>query len=428
MRPINTRKRDKTGTAFSSVSLDRKQGRCRQLAKTAGRKRFSVDFPFEAFTRDIWIICISNVVGAFGEGLYFWVFPLYVRSLQADYIQLAIVTSALMGFAALVPIPGGLLADRLDRKKIIILSWTPWIFAPLIYSFAQDWTQLIPGTICWGVSMLGLPAITAYVISNVGDEKKVTSVLSFVWASYSFSYIFAPAVGTYLATIIGMRPVLQISALFAAVSTCIFFLLRSQHPRKIESNGKPQNGPPVEQRKLWNKMLVWAGLFAAASFFMGIARPYITPFLAEQAKFSEFQVGVFGSVSYAGVTLMGVALGRLGDKWKRSGAIGFCLLFYVVAVVPLLFLHDVVSLMPVAFLFGGSTVSGSIVSSMVGTIAPRSKRGLWVSIPQALGMVAAFVAPYVGGYLYTLSPLYAFLVSVSGIPLIALIAFTKLKD
>jgi MFS family permease len=104
------------------------------------------------------------------------------------------------------------------------------------------------------------------------------------------------------------------------------------------------------------------------------------------------------------------------------------LLFYVVAVVPLLFLHDVVSLMPIAFLFGGSTVSGSIVSSMVGTIAPRSKRGLWVSIPQALGMVAAFVAPYVGGYLYTLSPLYAFLVSVSGIPLIALIAFTKLKD
>jgi hypothetical protein len=45
-----------------------------------------------------------------------------------------------------------------------------------------------------------------------------------------------------------------------------------------------------------------------------------------------------------------------------------------------------------------------------------------------MGMVAAFVAPYVGGYLYTLSPPSAFLVSVSGIPPIALLAFTKLKD
>ena len=398
------------------------------MVGTRSRRRLSIGFPFEAFTRDIWLICISNAVGAFGEGLYFWVFPLYVRSVQADYMQLAIVTSALMGFAALVPVPGGLLADRFDRKKIIILSWTPWIFAPLIYSFAQNWAQLIPGTVCWGVSMIGLPAITAYVISNVEDQKKVTSVLSFVWASYSFSYIFAPAVGTYLATIIGMRPVLQIASLFAAVSTCIFFLLRSQHPRKIESEMSQQSMPPAERSRLLNSMLLLAGLFMAASFFMGIARPYITPFLAEQVSLSEFQVGVFGSVSYAGVTLMGVALGRLGDRWKRSGAIGLCFLLYVVAVIPLLLVREVVWLMPVAFLFGGSGVAGSIVSSMVGTSAPRSRRGLWVSIPQTLGMVAAFVASYVGGYLYTLSPPYAFLASVSGIPLIALLAFTKLKD
>jgi MFS family permease len=348
--------------------------------------------------------------------------------MQADYIQLAVVTSALMGFSALVPIPGGFLADRFDRKKIIILSWTPWIFAPLIYSFAQNWVQLIPGTVCWGVSMLGLPAITAYVISNVEEPKKVTSVLSFVWASYSFSYIFAPTVGTYIATNIGMRPVLQVASLLAAVSTSIFFLLRSQHPQKLESQTSNQNMLPTERSKMLKNILLLAGLFMAASFFMGIARPYITPFLAEQIGLGEVQVGVFGSVSYAGVTLVGIALGRLGDKWKRSGAIGLCFLLYVVAVIPLLLIREMAWLMPIAFLLGGSSVAGTIVSSMVGTNAPRSKRGLWVSIPQTMGMFAAFVAPYVGGYLYTLSPQSAFLVSVSGIPLIALLAFTKLKD
>jgi MFS family permease len=175
-------------------------------------------------------------------------------------------------------------------------------------------------------------------------------------------------------------------------------------------------------------MLLLAGLFTAATFFMGIARPYVTPFLVERVSLSEFQVGVFGSVSYAGVTLMGIALGRLGDKWKKSGAIGLCFLLYVVAVLPLLLVREIVWLMPIAFLFGGSSVAGSIVSSIVGTSAPSSKRGLWVSIPQTTGMIAAFIAPYVGGYFYTLSPPSAFLVSVSGIPLIALLAFTKLKD
>ena len=132
----------------------------------------SLAYSPKALTRDILLICLSNIIGAFGEGLYFWVFPLYVRSLHADYVQLGVVLSALMGFAALVPLIGGFLADRFDRKKILILSWTPWIFAPLIYSFATDWVQLIPGTFCWGVSMIGLPAVTAYVITSVADKSK----------------------------------------------------------------------------------------------------------------------------------------------------------------------------------------------------------------------------------------------------------------
>jgi len=384
--------------------------------------------PFEAFTRDIWLICISNVVGAFGEGLYFWVFPLYAMSLQADYIQLAIVISALMGFAALAPLPGGLLADRFDRKKLLILSWTPWIFAPLIYSFAQNWGQLIPGTFCWGMSMLGLPAITAYVISTVGDKKRVAFVLSFVWSSYSLSYVFAPAIGTYLATIIGMRAVLQIAAVFAAFSTGIFFLLRSQYPRDKKNLAQTETLSPRVENNLRRKMLIWAGFFAAASFFMSVARPYVAPFLAKKVGLSEFDVGIFGSVNYAGVTVVGVALGHLSDRWKRSGAMGVCLLLYIVSMLPLLVVRDMFSLMFVAFAFGGSAVSSAIVSSVVGTIAPLAKRGLWVSVPQTLGMAAGFAAPYLGGYLFTFSPAYAFIVSAGGITLLTLLAFAKLKD
>jgi MFS family permease len=80
-------------------------------------------FPFKAFTRDIWLICLSNVIGAFGEGLYFYVFPLYIRALQADYVQIGLVFSALYGASALTLLLGGVLADRFDRKKILIMGW-----------------------------------------------------------------------------------------------------------------------------------------------------------------------------------------------------------------------------------------------------------------------------------------------------------------
>lgn len=391
------------------------------------RRFLSTALPSDVLTRDVLLICLSNIIGAFGEGLYFWVFPLYVRSLNAEVVQLGIVLSALMGFAALVPLIGGFLADRFDRKKILILSWTPWAFAPLIYSFADNWVQLIPGTFCWGVSMIGLPAVTAYVISSLEDKSKIASVLAVVWGSYSFSYIFAPAIGGYFATMVGMRWVLRASAVLSAVSTAVFFFLRSQHPRKKTTDGHKEHLPLSEEHKLWRKIIVWSAFLAVASFFISVGKPYVQTFLSETIKMTEFQVGLFGSINYAGITFIGIALGRMGDRWRKSGAIGVCLILYVASMLPMLVINQPTSLMFIAFTLGGSAALGSLVYSFVGAIAPRAKQGFWISVPQTCSMVASFVAPYLGGYLYTSSPSYAFLISVSALPFLAIYAFTKLK-
>jgi MFS family permease len=404
----------------------------------------SLVFPPECLTRDVLLICLSNMVGAFGEGLYFWIFPLYVRTLNASIVQLGLVLSALMGFAALVPLFGGFLADRFDRKKILILSWTPWIFAPLIYSFAQNWTQLIPGTFCWGLSMIGLPAVTAYIITCVNDKTKLASALTIVWSTYSFSYIFAPGIGGYLASIIGMRQVLWVSTVLSAVSTAVFFFLHSQHPRKEET--KVETGPPhvpiekrfwqkillalraPEEKGLLRKILVWSALLTISSFFISIGRPFVQTFLNESVKMTEVQIGLFGSINYAGITFIGVAMGRAGDKWKKSWAIGVCLLLYFASIICLLLITETTTLLFIAFLLGGSAVSGQLVYSFVGTIAPTSKRGLWVSIPQTFSLAASFAAPYLGGYLFTFSPTYAFIASVSIMPFLAVYAISKLRD
>lgn len=391
-------------------------------------RSLSLGMPFEAFTRDIWLICLSNIIGAFGEGLYFYVFPLYIRTLQADYVQLGIVFSALYGASALVLIPGGFLADRFDRKKILIASWTPWVLSPLIYSFAQSWQQLIPGAICWGASMLGLPAASAYIISSVRDKKKLASVLAFVWACYSFSYIFAPALGSYVATIIGMQWVLRLASLLTGVATAIFLLLHSQHPKPDNTQTKLQSSSSNNAKGLWRKVLLWSGLFAVATFFMSITRPYVPTFLSEHVGMSEIYVGLFGSFSYAGMTFLGVAMGRLGDKWRKSGAISICLLFYVASIVPMLLTQNTAALMFLGFILGGSLVAGSLVSSYVGTIAPNHKQGLWVSIPQTLSLLAAFAAPYLGGYLYTQSVYNAFIVSVIPIPFLILLTLATLHE
>lgn len=398
-----------------------------ELSRVLGYVRMlSFGFPFKAFTRDIWLICLSNAIGALGEGLYFWVFPIYIRQLEADYVQLGLVFSVLYGASALAPLPGGILADRFDRKKILILAWMPWFLAPLIYSFAQNWTQLIPGTICWGISMIGVPALNAYVITSVNDRKNLASVLSVVWASYSFSYIFAPTAGAFLATIIGMQWVLRLSSVLTAIATGVFLFLHSQHPRRNEVKTQQQSSV-AQERQLWRQVLLWSSFYTVLTFFTVMARTFVQTFLNEQASLSEFYIGLFGSINFAGMTLLGLAMGRLGDRWRKSRVISLCLLFHLMSMTPLVLIRDPTALMFVAFIYGGAAVTGSLVSSFVGTIAPENKRGLWVSIPQTLSLVAAFAAPYLGGYLYTQSPYYAFIVSIIAVPFLVLFALTRLE-
>jgi MFS family permease len=393
---------------------------------TGYKRILAYGVPFGALTRDIWLICLSCVIGAFGEGLYFWVFPLYIRELHADYVQLGLVYSVLMGVSGLVGLAGGLLADRSDRKKLLLLGWTMWIFAPLIYSFAAVWSQLIPGAVCWGLSNISTPAISAYVITDVTDRNRVASVVSFVFSTFAFSYIFAPAVGGYLATIFGMRHVLVLSTSLIVASTCVFFFIQSQHPPAR----KAENSPLVttDRKPLLRKLALWSCFFTVATFFLSIARNFVTVFLSEQANLNEFYVGLFGSVYFAGMTFIGIAMGRLGDRWKKSGAISVSLFLFIASMVPILLVRDKTVLIFLAFAYGGSAVTGSLVSSYVGTIAPETKRGLWLSIPQSLSLLAAFAAPYAGGFLYTYSPYYAFIVSIGAMPFLLAFSLLVLKD
>jgi MFS family permease len=343
-------------------------------------------------------------------------------------MQLGLVYSVLIGVSALVALAGGLLADRCDRKKLVILGWMLWIFAPLIYSFAVEWSQLIPGAIFWGASNIAGPAISAYVITAVTDKKRVASVVAFVFSTFTFSYIFAPAVGGYLATIEGMRSVLYLSTLLIVASTCVFFFIGSQHPVRNEAEEHHSRLASTERKQQLRKLLLWSCFFALVTFFMSLARNFVAVFLSEQVSLSEFHVGLFGSVNFAGITFVGIAMGRLSDRWTKSGAISVCLLLFIVSMVPMILVRDPTVLVLLAFVYGGSAVTGSLVSSFVGTIAPEAKRGLWISIPQSLSMLAAFAAPYLGGFLYTYSPYYAFIVSIVATPFLLMFSIFKLKD
>ncbi|MCJ7718865.1 MFS transporter [Candidatus Bathyarchaeota archaeon] len=367
-----------------------------------------------------------NSVGAFGDGLYAYLLPVFLtENLGASPEEVGILYAAMSLCAALTLLVAGILADKYDRKKIMIVGWLAWVPAPLIFSFARNWLDALPGMMLWGV-WLGGPTVTAYVVATA-DKNRLTLTFTTISAAWSLGYIFSPALGGYLGGIFGMQLVFLLASFFYSVSCFLLIFVRSQHA--ATSAQKPSQVHSSFFKLIRTRALLkLSGFFAAIMFVMMMFRPFIPQFLAKVYGFDRFEIGVLGSVCFLGSAVLGIIIGRFGDRTKKSNAIVASLILSSASVILLALSNNFIVLSVTLFLAGGSYMAWSLLSAVVGPLAPENIRARWISIPQTVSMFSSFIAPYVGGILFDASPYYLLIAAAAASCIMALLAATALGD
>jgi MFS family permease len=378
------------------------------------------------FSRDLKLILTCNVIGSFGDGLYSYLLPVYMReTLEASPVQIGILYAVTNLFAAVTLLLAGKFADRYDRKKIMIAGWLAWLPAPLIFSFARDWLQMLPGMVMWGF-WLGSPTTTAYVIT-AADKQKLTLTFTTISAGWSMGYIFSPAVGGYLSGTMGMQFVFYLAFIFYALASLTLLFIRSQRASQSTQQTSEERTSFFKLLRT-GKLLRLSVFFASIMFVLMMFRPFVAQFLADVYRYGDFGIGVLGSVAFFSSAILGVLLGKLGDRSRKSYALAVSMILCSLSLVPLLLFANFYILIAAFFIAGGSYVTWSLMSAIIGPLAPESCRARWVSIPQTVSMFSSIVAPYVGGFLYDVSPYYPFMVGIVATLVFALLASTRFLD
>jgi len=368
--------------------------------------------------KDLKLLALSDFIGAFGDGLYFYLWPLYITALEAGPVEVGIVYSIMYFASAFAPLIGGFLADKYDRKKVLLLGWLIWMPTPLIFSLAEHWSQLLVAAVLYGF-WIGGPAASAYIATSAKKEK-ITLTFTVIAAAWWMGYIFSPALGGYLFTITGMRWVARLAFILYVLSASVILLMSSQH---ATTQPTPPSSPSSSFKT--KKMVIWSLFFATIMFVILMARPFIPTFLEEEYFFNEFQIGVFGSITFLGTALLGVYLGRLGDRWSKAGAISVSVILCCVSLVTMIFFKEFFMLALASFLMGCSYTTPTLIDAIIGSIAPEASRARWISIPQTASMLAAFLAPYLGGILYGALPYNPFIIAILITPILSILALSK---
>ena len=375
--------------------------------------------PVKSLDRDLKLIFLSNIVGAFGDGLYVYILPLFIRGLKASSADVGFLFSIYTLSTALTIIPGGFLADRFDRKKVIILGWLIWVPVPLVFSVATYWSQLVPVMGVYGFFISG-PATSAYVMTRA-KKGSVTLTYTMLSGSWWFGYILSPGLGGYLSTLIGMQSVFFLAFAFYLAATGVLFLIKSQ---RVEKPAMPQTdilSSPSHRRKI----VLLSLFFAAAFFFLSLVRPLVVQLFQDVHQLESFHIGVLGSIGFLGSALFSIGIGRFGDRFGKMTAATVSLLISGLSFGLFVVFSHFYALTFASFLNGASYTLWPLMGASVGSIAPEASRGRWISVSQMSATLAGSIAPYLGGIIYESSPYTPFFIVMAISPLLALIALTK---
>lgn len=357
---------------------------------------------FKDLNRDLRLIFLSNLVGSLGDGLYAYLLPVYVRDfLGASSVDVGILYAVLTLSAALTPFIGGFLANKYDRKKIMLLSWVLWVPVPLIFSTATHWTMLFPAMILYGNFISG-PALTAYIASSAGKDWMNTT-FTLISSAWWTGFIFSPTIGGYLAKIVSMRVVFYLAFVCYLVATLILMFIKSQRVGKLNAQ-QPESHCEDEKLRKHRVLIFWIIFFAMIMFFNVLVRPFIPTFLKDVYGLDSFLIGILGSSTFAGSAFLGILIGRVGDKRGRELAVAICLGLTTISLTLLESTGYFLLLVFIFFMTGTTYTPWALMNATVSSLSPENLRVRWVATSQTVSMLAAFLAPYIGGVLYENSP------------------------
>lgn len=370
---------------------------------------------FKVVGRNNRLLMLALFIWALGEGLWYNNFrQLYLVQLGATSTQVGMALAIEMVMRALMPIPAGLLADRIGTYKVMVASWFLGVLGTLVCGIAGTWQVFVPGLVIYGMSAFAMPAVSAYALQNIPDRTRprmADRALTSIFAAYTAGLIISPLIGGIIAESWGIGTGLWIStAIFVASTACI--LLASPAPPD-ESTDLAEHPTDL----LRNPRFVWMSVYFVVVFTALFTSYQLIPnYLQEARGLSMGTIGLLFSIAAAGTVVLNGAAGRAGPGWSFAAVAGV----YGLALLGVWRGQQPVILWVAFFGAGGLSVLRTLALARAADVVSARNQGLAFGIIETLNALAGAVASGIAGWLYGLTPAHdlPLIVALVAVPLL----------
>ena len=369
----------------------------------------------QGLPRDLRLLFLSLFLWTFGLGLYNYIWPLYLRELQATPSDVGLVFS--IGFLALAlsMIPGGLLANKYELKALLIIGWAMSIPPPLLYYFARTWTDVIPGIILLQVSGFNVPAFNAY-IAGAAERTKSASNFGITWASAPLGVVFSPLVGSALLRWTSVQEIFLLTFAFFSISTIVLFFIKPQPPLENDIRSPRLEFP--QSRREATLLLYLTG----AALAWSVAAPFIPLYFQDALSLGPSTILLLGALQSLGGAVFAILLGRRADAKSVGGTMALGLGLSSAGLIGVLLTRNPLLSFPIVFLIGSARAPSFVAYSILSTVRKGASRAGQFGFYLTLESMGFVIGSFLGGILYTLNPATMFYITPASFIALALLA------
>jgi MFS family permease len=373
---------------------------------------------FSAFGVSFTLVWIMNFMSSFTRSMVDPTVPYLVKEFVGTGVSsveiLGVIFSVESVASILSTLPGGLLSDRVGRKKTIVLSSSIYLVAQLVYVFSKNWYWLVAASFVRGLAVgLSLPSFHALIADLTGAENRGTAfgVYNLSWTTSS---IPAPIIGGYLASQVGIKSTFLVALILSFLAIVLALRLtetRVKHsPSPIKSQSKHKGDNDVKPVMSFKAVIaIFCGMTLLGTLSWGIQRVLTPSFLVFKLNVNALQLGIATSLGWAVISsILSIPGGKLADRWGRRRI----MLIGLMSAPFITLLSFSRSLGQYIFFWGLATAFSQLrmpaESALLMDLTPRGKRARTFSINETAVSVGLALGPIIGGFLWAFSEPYVF--------------------
>ncbi len=362
--------------------------------------------------KNIMAISVSVALwGMMGQGYRpFW--ALYLKNhLGASVTNIGIFSMISTAESLLFQLPGGLIADRYGRRKLILAGTVFRTLGPVLFLMAPSWEWVIPGAIVSGMTSLYMPAFNAIIAESLPSKRRGSG-----YGVYNtitrIPNIFAPLLGGLLVDKYGLYRGVRVFLMLQIGASILGIIIRFFNLKEtvVHTTGKRPPILPTAQtfKELPRPIFIMIIVSIIGSFSGRLVFDYINLYALDIIKITPTNLGIITSI--AGLVQMVLTLpsGMLSDKYGRKNNI---MVSRVIAPVTQYFMASVSGFTPymmvmsfnavgLAFGGGGVRAGGSAWNALIADIVPSHKRATVNGLIGTLTAVVAAPSSVLGGWLW----------------------------